>query len=190
MYKNLIFDLGGVVFDEGGEKSVNPLRQAARDSGQFQALWSNLLLGRLKMKDCIEILINENPENKTLLDGIDSYEFLSKNLPPIKETAELMKLLSKSYNVYVLSNATDAMRDYAVKYLEIPANIRGIFSCDVNMMKPDFNMFRLALNHFQLTASETIYFDDKPKNCAAAKFLGMESVVVKSTDDIRKALKL
>lgn len=189
MIRNLIFDLGGVVFDENDGATTSPLRMAAKDDGQYHMLWSNLLLGRMKMKECSQILIEQNPANEKLLAGADTYDFYLKNLPPITETVDFIREVSEIYNIYVLSNATDAMRDYAVKYLKIPSGIRGIFSCDVNLMKPDLEIFRLAINHFKLDPQETMYFDDKAKNCVAAEFLGMKSVLVKNPNDVIRAIK-
>ena len=189
MIKNLIFDLGGVVFDENDGATTSPLRMAAKDDGQYHMLWSNLLLGRMKMKECFQILIEQNPVNKKILYGADTYDFYLRKLPPIAETVDFIRMLNGTYNIYVLSNATDAMRDYAVRYLKIPSEVRGIFSCDVNMMKPDLDIFRLALNHFKLDPQETMYFDDKAKNCAAAEFLGMKSVLVKTPNDVIQAIE-
>ncbi len=178
MLKNFIFDLGGVLFDEHNGATIDPIRKASASEGQFKALWSNMLLGRMTMKECHDYLIKQDEANREILAGTMDDDFYLKNLSPIQENINTVKALSKERNVYVLSNATNVMRDYTVKCLGIPGYIRGVYSCGVGLMKPDLQLYKLALQHFELNPNETIFFDDRPKNLYAAGMCGIKTSLV------------
>ena len=179
MHRNLIFDLSGVLFNERDGAIMEPIRKAAASEEQFKALWTNMLLGRMTTKECHELLIKQDTANAEILDGTMDYDFYSRNLPLVAPSIiGTLECLSRDYNLYMLSNSTDTMRDYAVRCLGIPGRMRGICSCDVGMMKPDMDIFKLALSHFELNPKETVYFDDRMKNIYAARMCGIYSVFI------------
>ena len=53
----------------------------------------------------------------------------------------------------------------------------GIWSCRVNRIKPDPEIYRMLLKEYGLSAEECIFIDDTPCNIAAAKRLGMKTIL-------------
>lgn len=60
-----------------------------------------------------------------------------------------------------------------------------LFSCIEKLVKPDPRIYRLALERLNLTASEAIFIDDKPENCAGAERVGMVAVEFLSEEQVR-----
>ena len=185
---NFVFDLGGVVFDEKNGATMRPLKEQVSD-GTFSFLWANLLLGRFKMTDVIY-------GNGIKVD-MTSYEFYEENLPAFPEVVDaIRKLQQNGHRIYIVSNATDAMKNYAEEFFARNGikNVKFFFSCDMHLMKPDVEIFEemgvstcLKWAHW----GQTIYFDDKEKNCLAAyeTLNSCTTVLVKTPQDILDAVQ-
>ena len=186
MYQNFVFDLGGVVFDEKNGATMAPLMRACQNTAEFQMLQSNLLLGNLSLYNCCGMLGEKYPAHAQHLRQAITLDFYKQNLPVIPEALDIIKWLSNhtDCDVFVLSNATDTMRDYAMEILDMPRRGRGVFSCNEHLMKPDFRIFQTLLSRFHLNPADTIYFDDKLKNCLAAETLGISTVLVSSPAEL------
>lgn len=52
-----------------------------------------------------------------------------------------------------------------------------VFSCDINVLKPDAKAFQHALERIGCEPGEVLFFDDLADNVAAARSLGMEAEV-------------
>lgn len=52
-----------------------------------------------------------------------------------------------------------------------------VFSCDVRMAKPDPAIYHLVLEGLAVEPSQALFFDDRPDNIAAARSLGIHSVL-------------
>ena len=97
---------------------------------------------------------------------------------------ELLQELKKNgYKLYVLSNWDPTsfplfMQNFPeiFKYNE-QAMFDGIMiSGDVSLLKPDFAIFELCLDNFNLKASDVIFIDDTIENIQAAQQLGISSI--------------
>ena len=55
-----------------------------------------------------------------------------------------------------------------------------VISGDVRLQKPDINIFKLTLQKLALPARGCVYIDDRRRNLAAAKSLGMETILFNS----------
>ena len=63
-----------------------------------------------------------------------------------------------------------------------------LFSCDVNLIKPDHAIFELLLNRYDLEPQETIFIDDSEANTHAATQLGMKAIHFKDVKSTRRQL--
>lgn len=185
-YRNFVFDLGNTLFDEkrdekGCAATLAPFKIAAKDEAQYQMLLSNLMLGTISVKQVKGMLIAQDAINEEILADVDTIPFYRRNLPALARSVYVPFMArDERYRVFILSNASDAMRDYAKWYFKTEkCNIGYVFSCDVGMMKPDIRIYKELLKKYALKADETIFFDDMPKNCCAAEMCGIKSVLVK-----------
>ena len=58
-------------------------------------------------------------------------------------------------------------------------------SADYNRVKPEAELFRLALSKFGIDAKDTLFVDDAPQNVVGGRMIGMDA---KLSVGIRKTL--
>lgn len=173
--KNIVFDLGGVVF--------------ARDPRKFEPEF---------IKFFSYILLPEMPHFWEEYDrGVTTYEevvaqlaeynvcdseLAEKNLrrsivtqEEIPSTKALIgDLKSAGYRLYVLSNMSLEFIEFlhtkdVYKYFD-----GEVVSCYEHVIKPDAKIYQLLTERYSLCEAETLFIDDRPKNVEAAKSLGWQ----------------
>ena len=111
-------------------------------------------------------------------DTIDGMEALVKEL---KE---------KGYRLFLLSNASTAQHRY---WPEIPVSreLEGkLISCDVHVVKPNPEIYRIFTAKFDLQPEECLFIDDAAANAAAAIQCGWQGIVFHgSTAELRGKLE-
>ena len=111
-----------------------------------------------------------------------------KSYPLIESNFEYIKgLKERGYKLYLLSNITKESYFYINDLINIDEIFDGgIYSYQVNLVKPDSNIYNLLINKFNLNKDETIFFDDKEKNVVMAKEVGIKAFVFNSIEDIER----
>ena len=51
-----------------------------------------------------------------------------------------------------------------------------IFSCEVQQIKPEADIYETLLSRFGLKPEESVFLDDRPENCEAARKLGIHAI--------------
>src|SRR3984957_9114157 len=93
------------------------------------------------------------------------------------------------YRIATLNNESRELNEYRVKTF----GLRGYFDyfiCSgyVHEMKPHKDIYRTALEISATPAGRTVFIDDKPENCDAARKLGMQAIHFTSPQQLRSAL--
>ena len=84
---------------------------------------------------------------------------------------------SKGYRLYVLSNYCDYALKQTRKDLTFLKNMDGIiFSCEVQQLKPEKDIYETLLGRYGLKAEESVFLDDRAENCEAARQLGIHAI--------------
>ncbi len=65
----------------------------------------------------------------------------------------------------------------------------SIYSCKIGMVKPNLDIFQFALEMIGEKAENVVFIDDKAENVNAAKKLGINGIVFKDHDSLKKDLK-
>lgn len=190
MIKNIIFDIGGVLFDDSLENTNKVLNKDACIiyKKAYGGLFKDCLIGKESISMHLKSL-----ENDIDYDDIkylfDNYE---KSLPLIVENFEYIKQLkSKGYNVYLLSNIEKNTLDYIKKKINLDKYFSGgVYSYIEQMKKPNKEIYELILNKYKLNPDETIFFDDKETNLIEPRKLGIRSYLFKNIDDIKNNLDI
>lgn len=190
MIKNIILDVGGVLFDDSKnnidnifKKDCNSIYKNAYGKG-----FKECLLGKKTIKEHIKNL-----------KGLDDYhdicyilnkENLSISYPVITENVNFVKKLKeKGYKIYLLTNITEDSYNYIDSIINIDNFADGgIYSYKEHIIKPDHRIYNLLINKYKLNKNETIFFDDKGKNINAANEIGLKSILFKSINDIKNNL--
>lgn len=195
MYKNIIFDLGGVVVDFAPhvflvDHFVNEaLENKLYDITFGSEEWKLMDQGTLSREDGNEIMrekaaaINCSYEMEIILSDWDDM------LRTKEDTTRLMKRLRQNgYRLFYLSNiAPDTLS--LMKQRHFWAFFSGgVASCDAHIIKPDPRIFNGTLRKFQLLPSETIFIDDTAVNVQAAQECGLTAVQFVSASDLARSL--
>ena len=95
---------------------------------------------------------------------------------PNRPMWRLIEALHGHYPLYLLSNTNCLHHEYlAREYRVFEKFADGVFSYRVKLMKPEPEIFALALRQFGVKAGSTIYFDDLPANVEAARAAGLRA---------------
>ena len=190
MIKNIILDIGGVIFDDS-KKNIEKLLKKNCDNIYSKAYgkgFKQVLLGEMTIKELLDSLRNEYEFNdiKYILDKNN----LKKSYPIIKDNYEYIKTLKqRGYNLYLLSNITEDSYNYINDLINIDETFKGgVYSYQENIVKPNYEIYNLILSKYNLKKEETIFFDDKEKNVKAANEVGLNSYVFNTIEDIEKKI--
>jgi len=64
----------------------------------------------------------------------------------------------------------------------------GLFSCEVNLIKPEKAIYEKLLSLTGVKAGELVFFDDNLENIKSARILGIEAFIWKDPDHARREL--
>ena len=172
--RNIVFDLGGVVFARDPEKC----------SEEFLAFFSFILLpemplfweeydrGTLTLEEVKnELCAYHGCERSKCDDFITTAIAMQEEIAPTKALIE--KLRAAGYDLYVLSNMSREFIDFLRK-MPVYGNFKGdVVSCEVHTVKPEPEIYEILLSKFGLEPSETLFVDDRQANIEAASELGL-----------------
>lgn len=182
MIKNIIFDIGFVLINF----DFVPYVKSKFDEKACEALcnymwgseyWHDFDMGYMSTQEVIDRFAAAVPgfekemrealrdfgENMTLRDFV---------IPWITELKEL------GYKVYFLSNWSEFLMNAKPGIMDFTKLCDGgIFSCDVHMVKPDPEIYKLLMKKYNLIPDECIFIDDMDRNIEAANVLGINGIV-------------
>ena len=172
--KNVVFDLGRVVFAQDPAKSTAEFKQffsyvSLTPMPQF---WTDYDMGVLSFEQVAEELAayrGVEPEfaREMITIAIGKQE-------TIRPTEKLIdELKAAGYKLYVLSNMSREFIDFLRKQ-RVYENFDGdVVSCEVGIVKPMPEIYDLLLERFDLDPAETIFIDDRKENVDAAAEKGI-----------------
>lgn len=172
--KNVVFDLGRVVFAQDPAKSTAEFKQffsyvSLTPMPQF---WTDYDMGVLSFDQVAEELAayrGVEPEfaREMITIAIGKQE-------TIRPTEKLIdELKAAGYKLYILSNMSREFIDFLRKQ-KVYENFDGdVVSCEVGIVKPMPEIYDLLLKRFDLDPTETIFIDDRKENVDAAAAKGI-----------------
>ncbi|MEM7217357.1 MAG: HAD family phosphatase [Pseudomonadota bacterium] len=180
---NIIFDLGGVVFDWAPERFAT----LAFDKAEQRAAlinhvvhhpdWLALDAGSLSRDEAIRRGAQRSDLSTAELR--QAFDRLPDVLQPIDATIALVRALHAlgAHRLFVLSNMHHASADHLESAFDIwPLFEACVFSCRVGLIKPDPAIFRHLLDQHALDPQDSVFIDDAAENVAAARALGMQAI--------------
>ena len=188
MYKNIVFDFGGVMVDFDPHKYLidlfgnRELEEEVYDLTFGSREWQLLDAGRITRREANERMleraraVGRGFEVEGVLD-----DWMSM-LRPRRRMQELVrKLKSRGYCVYYLSNIPEDVLDFLTE-----RDLKGLFdggvaSCEVHINKPDPRIYKALLDKYQLKAGESVFIDDRLENVQAAFRLGFAGIQMKDS---------
>jgi HAD superfamily hydrolase (TIGR01509 family) len=173
--KNIVFDLGRVVFAQDPTKSTEHFKQFFSYVSQspMPQFWVDYDLGVSSIDDVAEQLaqyrgVEVAYAKDMIMQAIGKQE-------TIRPTEKLIwELKQAGYKLYVLSNMSREFIDF-LRQKEVYANFDGdVVSCEVGVVKPMPEIYDILLEKFSLDASQTLFIDDRRENVDAAAEKGIE----------------
>jgi putative hydrolase of the HAD superfamily len=180
MTRLVLFDVGRVLIDFDFAIALKRLRELFRvDASKMIALFRNSRLvedwdrGLIAPADFFKAVQKEMnfPIGMERFSSIWNEIFREKD-----EVISLAKSLNQNYKVFLLSNTNPWHASHLrKKYSWIGDFDDFIASCEVRLLKPDPEIFKLALRRARVLPAETFYVDDLSENVRAAEKLGIAS---------------
>ena len=109
---------------------------------------------------------------------------------PHNDVIQFIKELKQKYKIYLLSNATSTYVRNVLKNNGIENLFCKLYvSADILCAKPDREYFEYVINDLNIPPQNTVFIDDNPLNIAAAKELGINTILYKNLDELKLQLK-
>jgi putative hydrolase of the HAD superfamily len=186
-FKNIIFDLGGVLLNI----DYNLTKEAFRALGfeHFEQMYNQyagdelfdeLEMGKVTPDEFIATMISRHGNGITAEQVTHAWEAMLLDF----RTSSLAHLekLAKKYNIYLLSN-TNAIHLAAFNKILLAETgheklddffIKAYYSHKVGLRKPNRDIFEFVLKDAGIKAEETLFIDDSYNHIATAEGLGLQ----------------
>ncbi len=190
MIKNLIFDFGDVFLDLDKSGAM----QNALDLFQIEALSDEMIAinclyeqGLISTSEFIGFYCDYFA-HISKQDLIDIWNYVLIKFPEHK--LEFLKQLYRdyNYNLILLSNTNELHIEWVVKNISFYEEFKGNFhkfylSHEINLRKPDKEIFEFVLQENNLIAEESLFIDDTKENTDAANQLGIHTWNIDETKE-------
>lgn len=173
--KNIVFDLGGVLFARDKHKCSPEFIDFFRfiRTDPMPDFWVEYDRGTLTLDQVIDALCALHgctPEvaRAYVREAIDRQE-------PVRATERLVGELKRAgYRLYVLSNMSREFIDF-LRRADVYALFDGeVVSCEEGTVKPEPRIYRILLDRYGLDPAQTLFIDDRAANIAAVREAGID----------------
>ena len=101
--------------------------------------------------------------------------------PRLRMLELVRRLKNHGYCVYYLSNIPQDVLELLTERGVLTQFDGGVASCEVQVNKPDPQIYKTLLKKYQLKASECVFIDDRLENVQAAFALGFAGIQMKDS---------
>ena len=195
--KNILFDLGGVLFPLSVPATIEALMKAANTTQEQLDKWLkyNDLGYRYETGECT---------TKEFMDGLNmvcgsqlDLETFTRcwNAMILGYPAEHQRILdalhSKGYNLYILSNINELHVDYVELLAQWPQNlfVKKYYSNEIHFAKPHRECYEYVINDSKIDPTETLYIDDRPDNAAMGREMGFVTINMPQNGNLYEELQ-
>lgn len=172
--KNIVFDLGRVVFAQNPNKSSEEYKRFFSYVAQspMPQFWVDYDMGVSSFDKVVSDLsayrgVEEDYTRSMILASISRQE-------TIVATAALIQDLKRAgYKLYVLSNMSREFIDFLRKQ-PVYSNFDGeVVSCEEGVVKPMPSIYEILIKRYNLDVAQTMFIDDRIENVEVAKQFGI-----------------
>lgn len=188
MIKNLIFDVGGVLFDyrwkemfmDYGLDEDNAIRVGTQMFNDPDRTWDIFDLGIKSDEEIADIFCKKYPGDEDVIRWFIRHgEYMQ--VPRPKVWKKVHELKQKGYKIYILSNYSESLFKKHTEYADFMDDIDGLMvSYMIHKAKPAEDIYKALCDKYGLDRSESIFFDDRSENVEGAIKFGMKSVKILS----------
>lgn len=183
MIRAIIFDCFGVLTTDKWRDFVADLPHEQQESARsLNRAYGAAIIDEQAFLAQLEELTGFVPQQvHDLLDNEDT-----KNTKLLGYIGEL----AQDYSIGLLSNvASNWIRSTLLTEAEQTYFDDMVFSYEVGMTKPDPRIYRLACQRLGVKPEDTVFIDDIPSYCEAAKQQGMQAIVYEDFASLKAQLE-
>lgn len=186
--RNVVLDLGGVILELDVNRSIELLSVLGlQEEENLDIIFSKYPFflkfetGRISPDEFIDALAAQLGDHTLKEKIIEAWNAMILGFQP--DTIKLLTQLREKYRLFLLSNTNAIHEVYYNDILHMKHGIPNLtdifekvyYSHDVNMRKPDHEIFQHVLADSRLNARETLYIDDTEVHVKAAMDLGVHA---------------
>lgn len=200
MIKNILFDMGGVIFDQDTDKAFRRFAAAGIDTDRYlgkfgqQGFFLDLELGKIDEAEFCRRMAEATGRPEISHDEAAAcWQGFYSSTPLYKLHA--LDELRKKYHLGLLSNTNPFMMEltdsprFSPERRPISSYFDSMFlSCEMKLYKPDRAIYEEALRRDGMKAEETLFIDDSLKNVEGARLAGLHGLHVPTNADWRPLL--
>ena len=173
--KNIVFDLGGVVFARDPRKFEPEFIKffSYIMLPQMPRFWEEYDRGMVSYEQVVSDLAEYNSCDRELADKNLRRSILTQEEIPATK-ALIAELKAAGYKLYVLSNMSLEFIEFLRK-TDVYKYFDGeVVSCEEHVVKPDAEIYKRLVDRYSLNEGETMFIDDRKENVEAARNQGWE----------------
>ena len=172
--KNIVFDLGGVVFARDPRKFEREFIEffSYIMLPEMPHFWEEYDRGVSTYNRVIDDLAEYNNCDRELAEHNLRRSIVTQEEIPATKSL-IADLKSAGYKLYVLSNMSLDFIEF-LKTKEVYKYFDGeVVSCYEKVVKPDVEIYKILVDRYSLKAEETLFIDDRKSNVEAAQNEGI-----------------
>lgn len=201
MIRNIVLDLGGVLFTLDREEAlrrfealgvpdVEKMLDPYLQSGYFLQVED----GRMTEPEFRAALSASAGRELTydeiahayfgFLRSVDTYKF------------DFIDEELRDYRIFILSNTNPYVMDFCESDRFLPSGrplssycVKKFASCEMGLVKPDRRIFERMISEGEMKPEETLFLDDGPANVAMASEFGIHTYCPKNGEDWREPVR-
>jgi putative hydrolase of the HAD superfamily len=199
MIKNIIFDFGDIFINLDKPATYREMYKlgVSEISDEISAIYNQYEKGLMTSDDFANFYHDKFGIKKE--DLINAWNAILLDFP--KERLDFLKEISasKKYRLFLLSNTNDLHIKWIqnslgeVFFQEFKNSFEQFYlSHEINLRKPDSEIYEFVLNENNLIADETLFVDDLKENTDSARKLGIHvwNLIPKQEDVIELLTKI
>jgi len=198
--KNIIFDMGGVVFRQDTLEAFRRFRAAGIDPDYYMGAYGqkdfflDVETGKIDGDEFCRRMSEAAGREVSWDEAQYCWLGFIRDVPQVR--LDTLLRLRKHYHVCLLSNTNPFIMSFtrSEKFSKRGFGISHYFdsefcSYEMHLYKPSPEIFKAALATDKMNAEETIFVDDSLRNVETAKSLGIHGLHVKTNSSWREKLR-
>lgn len=200
-YDAIIFDLGGVIltidydktveaFDKLGLKAFDKMYSQATQSGLFDLFET----GQVSAQSFINQLLPYLPVGTSPNHVVEAWNAMLLDFPP--ENLQFLEDLNQHKPIYLLSNTNEIhVKAFHRKLKHVSGKThlesyfhKVYFSNEVQLRKPNIEVFDFVCSQNKLNINKTLFIDDSEQHLIGARKLGLQTLHYNFKETLSKRL--
>lgn len=190
----IFWDVGGVLLSNAWDHTQRSeaLAHFQLDEQEFhdrhEMLVSSFERGKITLDEYLDRTVFYRPRSFSREEFRDFMYSLSQPIPGVLQFAQSLADSGK-YFMGTINNESRELNDYRIEKFGMRSIFRlFVSSCFVGLRKPEAGIYRLALETTQIPAEECCFIDDRALNLECAAKLGMNTIQMKTLEQLRADL--